>query len=100
MQQVPRPEYPRPQFVREEWLCLNGVWEFEIDQADSGLERGLVDRPLSGEIVVPFPPESELSGVGATDFLEAVWYRRAVTIPERWRGHRLLLHFQAVDHDA
>jgi beta-galactosidase/beta-glucuronidase len=97
---APRPEYPRPQFARADWLCLNGRWQFEIDQSDSGLERGLVRRELDGEILVPFAPESELSGVGATDFLEAVWYRRTAQVPLEWAGRRTLLHFQAVDHDA
>jgi beta-galactosidase/beta-glucuronidase len=96
----PRPEHPRPQFVRPDWLSLNGEWEFEIDQADSGLERGLRDREFERRITVPFAPESELSGIGVTDFLEAVWYRRRVTVPPSWRGKRALLHFQAVDHDA
>jgi beta-galactosidase/beta-glucuronidase len=81
-------------------VCLNGVWEFEIDQADSGIERGLLSRAYHGEIVVPFAPEAALSGVGAEDFLEAVWYRRTTTIPADWAGRRVLLHFQAVDHDA
>jgi hypothetical protein len=44
---VPRPEYPRPQFVRQDWLSLNGTWEFEIDGGDSGLERGLRERALA-----------------------------------------------------
>ncbi|MDX3235113.1 glycoside hydrolase family 2 TIM barrel-domain containing protein [Streptomyces sp. ME03-5709C] len=96
----PRPEYPRPQFVRPDWMCLNGTWQFEIDRGDSGLERGLRDRPLESGITVPFCPESELSGVGDTDFLEAVWYRRTVHVPEQWAGRRVLLHFQAVDHDT
>ena len=97
---VPRSEYPRPQFVRDEWRCLNGEWQFEIDPGDSGLQRGLRERPLSGRIVVPFCPESELSGVGNTDFLNAVWYRREVTIPSAWRGRHVRLHFGAVDYDA
>ena len=97
---VPRSEYPRPQFVRPDWQCLNGVWRFEIDQADSGVERGLIEGALSSEILVPFAPESELSGVGTRDFLEAIWYRRTAEIPEDWSGRRTLLHFQAVDHDA
>lgn len=67
---------------------------------DSGLERGLLDRELRDEILVPFPPESELSGIGDTDFLEAVWYRRALTLPAAWAGRRVLLHFGAVDHDT
>ena len=97
---LPRPEYPRPQFVRDEWLCLNGKWQFEIDQGDSGLERGLLERDLKSEIKVPFCPESELSGIGNPDFLNAVWYRRDVTIPETWADRRVLLHFQAVDYET
>jgi beta-galactosidase/beta-glucuronidase len=97
---IPRPEYPRPQFVRPDWLCLNGEWQFEIDAGDSGLERGLLQRELEGRILVPFCPESPLSGVHHTDFMNAVWYRRTVTIPDAWSGQRVLLHFQAVDYDA
>ena len=73
------PEYPRPQFARQDWLCLNGAWQFEIDQGDSGLERGLLTRTLAGRINVPFCPESQLSGVENNDFLEAV------CIGGRWR---------------
>jgi len=97
---LPRSEYPRPQFVRQDWLCLNGEWEFEIDQADSGLERGLLHQTLRDKILVPFCPESKLSGIENHDFLNAVWYRRAVTIPAAWSGRRVLLHFGAVDYDA
>ena len=97
---IPRPEYPRPQFVRKDWLCLNGEWQFEVDPADTGLERGLRERPLAQRITVPFCPESRLSGIGNTDFLNAVWYRREAKIPRRWAGRRALLHFQAVDYDA
>ncbi|MFD8572605.1 glycoside hydrolase family 2 protein [Streptomyces sp. NPDC059639] len=97
---VPRPEYPRPQFARDAWLNLNGTWQFEIDRSDTGLERGLRERELSDRITVPFCPESELSGIEETDFLEAVWYRRTVTVPADWTDTRVLLHFGAVDHDA
>jgi beta-galactosidase/beta-glucuronidase len=97
---IPRPEYPRPQFVRDKWRCLNGTWQFERDPADSGIDRGLLQRELSGEIVVPFCPESVLSGIGDPDFHEAVWYRRRFQVPDAWRGSRILLHFQAVDHDT
>ena len=60
---VPRPEYPRPQFVRDNWLNLNGQWQFEIDAGDSGLNRNLnqLGHNLPGEITVPFCPESALS---------------------------------------
>jgi beta-galactosidase/beta-glucuronidase len=114
---VLRPEYPRPQFVRKDWLNLNTpvfftggdnktlqvsdtIWQFEIDPGDSGLERGLLERPLRGSIRVPFCPESQLSGVEHTDFMKAVWYRRSVEIPAAWQGRHVLLHFQAVDYDA
>lgn len=97
---IPRPEYPRPQFVRDGWLCLNGEWQFEVDQGGSGLERGLLQRPFSGKIIVPFCPESTLSGIGCTDFLNAVWYRKELVIPHQWAGKNVLLHFQAVDYDT
>ena len=100
MASIPRPEYPRPQFARPDWICLNGEWQFEIDFGDSGLDRGLLDRELEGRITVPFCPEAELSGIGNTDFMHAVWYRRDVRIPYEWSGRNVLLHFQAVDYDA
>ncbi|GLV57465.1 hydrolase [Dictyobacter sp. S3.2.2.5] len=97
---IPRSEYPRPQFERTAWQCLNGEWQFEIDNSDSGLERGLLDRDLQDRITVPFCPESELSGINNKDFMNAVWYRRSVTIPSEWEGQRILLHFQASDYDT
>lgn len=98
---TPRPEYPRPQFVRDRWMNLNGRWGFDFDPGDSGFERGLAapDATLSREITVPFAPESALSGIGDVDFHHAVWYRRQVTVPGSWDG-RILLHFGAVDHDT
>ncbi len=100
--EIPRPEYPRPQCVRADWLCLNGEWQFEVDAGDSGYDRGLhkSDDDLRQRITVPFCPESPLSGIGNPDFMPAVWYRRSVTIPEAWAGRRALLHFQAVDYDT
>lgn len=96
----PRPEYPRPQLVRDGWVNLNGLWEFEIDAGDSGLERGLLGRELTGRILVPFAPESAASGVEHTDFMEAVWYRTRFTVPAGWQGKQGVLHFGAVDHDT
>ncbi|MFD0712649.1 glycoside hydrolase family 2 protein [Paenibacillus sp. GCM10027626] len=99
---IPRPEYPRPQFVREHWLNLNGPWQFEIDHGCSGIQRGLYkdDVQLAQTITVPFAPESSLSGIGYTDFMNAVWYRRTFEIPGDWDGDRVLLHFGAVDYKA
>ena len=99
---IPRNEYPRPQLVRDNWLCLNGEWQFEIDNSKSGAERGLYekDRTLEGRITVPFCPESRLSGVGHRDFMACVWYKRTLEIPDEWKGKRILLHFGAVDYHA
>lgn len=97
---LPRPEYPRPQWVRSAWLNLNGEWQFEIDAGDSGQARGLTERELRDRITVPFCPESTLSGIAHTDFMNAVWYRRTVVIPANWAGQRVMLHFQAVDYDT
>jgi len=96
---LPRPEYPRPQFVRPTWMNLNGTWQFEIDHGGSGRARGLIEKsPLASSILVPFCPESELSGIGYKDFMAAVWYRRTFTLPEDAKGQRILLHFGAVDY--
>ncbi|WP_245822540.1 glycoside hydrolase family 2 protein [Brachybacterium avium] len=97
---VPRPEHPRPQLQRPAWLSLNGTWQFEIDQGDSGRERGLLERELAQTITVPFAPETEASGIGNRDFLGAVWYRRTLTVPADWTDLRPILRFEAVDHDA
>ena len=98
-QLIPRSEYPRPQFVREGWMNLNGTWQFEIDHGNSGRKRGLLEKKtLEREILVPFCPESKLSGVGYTDFMAAVWYKRSFTLPVEAAGKRVILHFGAVDY--
>lgn len=98
---IPRPEYPRPQFVRAGWMNLNGTWQFEIDHGDSGLSRGLLKKEtLDSSILVPFCPESELSGVNNKDFMAAVWYKRTFTLPEEACGKHVILHFGAVDYHA
>lgn len=100
---VPRNEYPRPQFMRGEdsWLCLNGEWEFELDLSDSGEERHLENADkLGSKIAVPFAPESSLSGVGYTDFIPSVWYKRSFVLAKENLDGRVLLHFGAVDDTA
>lgn len=99
--EIPRPEYPRPQMVRENWINLNGTWAFAHDPGRSGQARGMAQSAWEGQaITVPFCPESALSGIGNTDFLNAVWYRRSFCIPEGWKGMRILLHFEAVDYQS
>ena len=98
---IPRPEHPYPQAERAQWLNLNGEWEFEIDSAKNGKSKKFYERDhLNGAITVPFCPESPLSGVGNTDFLNCVWYRRSLSIPSDWVGGRVVLHFGAVDQIA
>lgn len=95
---IPRPEHPRPDFMRADWVNLNGAWQFEVDEKGDGAQRGLTHgKDLASTITVPFCPESKLSGVGNRGFMEHVWYRRKLTIPPTMRGKRLLLHFGAVD---
>ncbi len=87
------PEYPRPQLVRPDWENLNGLWDYAITPAS-------VDKPppFAGKILVPFSPESALSGVMARfDGNSKLWYHRTFSVPAAWRGRRLRLHFGAVD---
>ncbi|WP_390405480.1 glycoside hydrolase family 2 protein [Lacticaseibacillus jixiensis] len=101
MNQIPRPEYPQPQFQRETWQNLNGQWDFLIDAGASGLDQhfettGTFDR----QITVPFAPESPLSGINEKDFMQAVWYRRHITLTEAQLQNVVRLHFGAVDYEA
>lgn len=85
------PEYPRPQMVRKEWENLNGLWQFGTGNSKPG--------DWSQKILVPFPVESALSGVGKM-IDGPVWYRRTFAIPEKWKGQRVLLHFGAVNWES
>lgn len=92
---LPLPEYPRPQLVRRAWLNLNGPWEYAISSSSRH------PKEFEGEIIVPFSPECELSGVnrrlGAGEYL---WYRRDVALPQDFEGKRIILNFGAVDQCA
>ncbi|EPX63315.1 Beta-galactosidase [Cystobacter fuscus DSM 2262] len=94
----PLPEYPRPQQVREQWLNLNGPWEFAGAAAG---QQPVFGQKLPESIIVPFPVESQLSGLERHE--DHMFYRKLVTVPESWRigaGQRLLLNFGAVDYHA
>lgn len=101
---IPRPEYPEPMMQRENWQNLNGEWLFEIDNGLSGKERGLfkqeAEKEYSKRIIVPFCPESDLSGIGIKDFMQSVWYKRKFTVTEEQLSGRVLLHFGAVDYEC
>lgn len=95
---VPRAEYPRPQFERPDWVNLNGEWTYEFDFGKSGMNRKFYDsKGFDNKIIVPFCPESKLSGVEHKDFIPAMWYHRDIQIPQSWQGRRIMLNFGAVD---
>jgi len=99
---IPRPEHPRPDFARRDWLTLNGAWEFEFDDADRGLAEGWDrgTRVLTRTISVPFAYQAPLSGIGDEAVHEVVWYRRSVTLPASFAERRAVLRFGAVDWEA
>ena len=90
MTNIPRPEYPRPQFRRENsWMNLNGEWEFSFD-------RDTFDM----KIMVPYAYQTKLSGINIQDFHDIVWYRKRFVLPTHMKGKRILLHFGAVDYEC
>lgn len=131
---IPRPEHPQPQMLRDNWRNLNGPWRFAFDFGKSGQNRkfyevtattpGPAPKPLATaenifenqltapnqdpfdhEIIVPFCPESSLSGIGYTDFIPACWYQREIEITaeelaldEAGQRPTMRLHFGAVDY--
>jgi len=90
--------YPRPQLRREEWISLNGEWEFALDPA--GTWRLPADVQWTRTIRVPFSPETPASGIGDTGFYRTCWYRRQIQLPQLAAGQSLILHFGAVDYTA
>lgn len=98
---VPRSEYPRPALRRPYWLCLNGPWEFEIDDEDVGLAAGWqTGRRFSRRIVVPYPIEAELSGIGDRSAHAVLWYRRRFALSPDVASERLVLRIGACDRAA
>ena len=102
---VPRPEYPRPDFMRSEWQTLNGAWQFEFDDADRGMAEGWYKnaaQKFSRVIQVPFAFQTKLSGINDPGFHDVVWYRRNLDVPANFRtgNKRVMLNFGAVDYEA
>lgn len=101
-----RMEHPNPQFERAQWMNLNGTWDFAFDFGVSGMERKWyldaeeARKHFDRKINVPFCPESKLSGIGYTDFIPAVWYRKEVELNEKQITGRTIIHFGAVDYEA
>ena len=91
----PLSEYPRPQFKRDSYLCLNGLWEYTIRKEEK------IPDTFDGKILVPYSPEVEKSGVNKVvmpdDYL---FYRLKIAIPEDFIKDKVILHFGAVDQIA
>ncbi len=89
------PDYPRPQFARAAWLNLNGLWQYKSGSQGDSVPIG---QTLAGQILVPYPVESALSGV--MEHHDRLWYRRTFTVPAAWHGKHTLVNFGAVDYEA
>ena len=85
---IPWNEYPRPQLRRDSFFCLNGRWRFAVNGGDKG------------DILVPYPPESKLSGAAAPEIGDQLPYEREFSLPEGFRKDRVILHFGAVDQEC
>jgi len=101
MADTAKPLHPRPRVQRAAWTDLNGQWQFAYDDADTGVRERWQDdaKRFDRTITVPFPPESEMSGINDKGFHPVLWYRRTFTASAT-AGTRLLLHFGAVDYRA
>jgi len=98
---IPRPEYPRPDFERKEWLNINGEWQFDFDDKNIGEENDWYKgKEFSRKIIVPFCYQSEMSGISDKDMHEIMWYKREFTVPESFNGKKIFLNFGAVDYEA
>ncbi|MDC7240667.1 MAG: glycoside hydrolase family 2 TIM barrel-domain containing protein [Spirochaetales bacterium] len=91
-------EYPRPDFARQEWIDLNGTWEFGFDDKNQGLagqwhREGSLERTIQ----VPFCYQSPLSGIGETEHHPVVWYKKSLELDADFISDTVLLHFGAVD---
>ena len=100
---IPRPEHPEPMMQRENWQNLNGEWLFHtnpIGSAEKVMIEPFATAPYTQKILVPFCPQSKLSGIENKDFMRMVWYKRIITFTEEQLKGRVILHFGAVDYEA
>lgn len=97
--------YPRPQFRRDEWISLDGIWTCHIERKCPCFRAANVNDPLvkagyEDEILVPFAPETKASGLHANELIDTIYYHRKISVPSAWKGKRILLHFGAVFYHA
>ena len=96
-----RKEHPRPQFFRKNWMNLNGKWTCEFSKNIKGFSKSKLNKKsFAKKINVPFCPESKLSGIGHTDFIQEMYYQKTFKIPETWKNKKILLHFGGVDYES
>lgn len=99
--EIYRQEHPNPQWERENWRSLNGEWEFDFDFGRSARDRMLWKKGSLDKVInVPFCPESKLSGIGYTEFINAVCYRKVITLTADECSNNVFLHFGAVDYES
>ncbi|KSU84528.1 Glycosyl hydrolases family 2 [Fictibacillus enclensis] len=99
MEATVRKEYPRPQFQRNDWLNLNGEWNFQFDHQNAGEKEAWYKKTdLNQKIIVPFTYETKASGIQEETFCPYVWYQKSVEVPKEFAGQRVLLHFQGADY--
>jgi len=96
-----RKEHPRPIFYRKDWINLNGQWSCEFSKDIKGFSKTKLNKKkFTKKINVPFCPESKLSGIGHTDFIQEIYYQKTFKIPETWKNKKILLHFGGVDYES
>lgn len=99
--EVARPEHPDPAWKREDWMTLNGLWDFTFDPEEVGITEQWYngEKAFDKKINVPYPWESTLSGIGDTEYRGQAWYSRTLTVPENWvaDGKTVYVCFGAVD---
>ena len=99
-QTIPLPEHPRPDFERTNWINLNGIWDFEFDSLNIGIEKNWANGQtnFSKKINVPFPWGAPLSGV--KDEADFAWYKRTITVPQAWKNKRTFVTIGASDYET
>jgi hypothetical protein len=99
-QEIPLPEHPRPDFQREQWQNLNGLWDFAFDALDKGIQEGWArgETDFDKTILVPFPWGSRMSGL--QDEADIGWYRRDIMIDQSWQGKRIFITIGAADWET
>lgn len=95
-----RSEYPRPDFKRDDWMSLNGEWDFWYETAEDMDVESIRSGREETKINVPFAYQSKLSGIGTNEIYDKLWYRKEFNLPSSYIGKRIIIHFGAVDYKA